>query len=330
MVIFGILRTLKTRKSSYLILILALILQFFDLAPMLNGRANFVSHPYQSPLQSNFWQEAKGSFRHIEMLPATVSLLKIYEPIAIYAAEQNMTLNWGYFARADYTRIYNNGVETIDRLKSGIVSSDTIYQFCDLSDVHAIESENLQGNIRFYQIDNFVLGLSSSNKVTQNLSAESGISELNLQDFRLAKFISSFDDKTIFIISGKGASFAGMDDETRHLLTTFGLKADQPVQSSDGYLAIFGRPFGMSVIEKRLPHTAQVRFSAGRHIGDYVLPFNLSVLSSSPSEKNLSSIRLNDKEYSSNREGINILAYDIPTGDITAKNFSSLYPGICP
>ena len=82
MVIFGILRTLKTGKWSYVILIIALLLQFFDLAPMLNGRTNFVLRLYQSPLQSNFWQEAKGSFRHIEMLPATYLLLKIYEPIA--------------------------------------------------------------------------------------------------------------------------------------------------------------------------------------------------------------------------------------------------------
>ena len=202
----------------------------------------------------------------------------------IYAAEQNMTLNWGYFARADYTRIYNKGAETLDRLKSGIVSSDTIYQFCKLSDVHDIQRENLQESIRFYQIDNNVLGLPTANEVTQNLAGESTLSEQNIEGFRLAKFISSFDDNTIFIISLERGFIRGMDDETRQLLTTFGLKTDLPIELSDGYLAIFGKPFGMSVIEKRSSHTAQVSFSAGKHIGEYILPFNLSIMSSSPSK----------------------------------------------
>jgi len=112
LVLFGLISLVRNIRYPILVLILALLLQLIDIQPLYVSKRINGLNQYQPNLQSEFWQNAAKTNQHIILIPATWPLSTIYEPIALYARQNKLTLNWGYFSRAQYNAIakYAEGV----------------------------------------------------------------------------------------------------------------------------------------------------------------------------------------------------------------------------
>lgn len=316
----------RAKKTAIFILIIGIFVQFIDVQPLIKTQQAFAFAKYQSPLKSTFWNQAKTSFHHIMLLPAD-RLISLYEPFAIYAAENRMSINWGYFARADYAAILNYGTEEIEKLASGNGENDTIYTFCNVADVDHIMTQNQSGNTTFINADHYFVGFSNLNPIQNKISSDEFISQEKIKAFSLGNYLHSDGKNKIFIMSGKGEYWKGTEDLTSQILSSSGLHVSN--QQPGGYLAIFGNGIGDQSVEIFGKDAAEVTYSQRSNVGSISLPFNLKFSSIINSTSNFSSIQINQAEYSINKNGLNIVSYDIETGAIESKNFYQFFPTLC-
>jgi len=117
-------------RFPVLILLVVVLLQFVDIRPLYQPKELTGISVFQSPLQSEFWKSAALTNKHVVIIPAK-KLRPPYEPFAMYAVRNQLTLNLGYFARSDeqasqniakkYGKIYN----PIDLMRRRYISSPT-------------------------------------------------------------------------------------------------------------------------------------------------------------------------------------------------------------
>ncbi|MCD4760624.1 DUF6311 domain-containing protein [bacterium] len=123
---FYILRTLKY-KIALLILILALALQIFDLSSILYQRGQkFEGQGWSNHLLQTDLALVTDDYQHISFLPVVPH--SNYMAFALYAAQNNMTLNNGFFARpiAGHEEYIS---QEIKQVKAGQIKAGTIYVF---------------------------------------------------------------------------------------------------------------------------------------------------------------------------------------------------------
>jgi hypothetical protein len=77
-----------------------------------------------------------------------------------------LTLNWGYFSRAQYDAIAKYAEGVWEDLKVGRADKETIYIFWD-SDGERLAQEYLSDHMLICQIDGFSVVFSVDNKLTQ-------------------------------------------------------------------------------------------------------------------------------------------------------------------
>lgn len=165
LVLFGLISLLRNSRYPVLVLSLALMLQYFDVQPLVQAIKFHGFKQYQSPLQAEFWQQAAKTNQHVMLMPATSDAINIYEPFALYALQNKLTLNWGYFARADYAAIENYANQTWEHLKVGQADPRTLYIFWDPAWV-ALAKEYLPAFMLLCQVNGYEIILSPENKLT--------------------------------------------------------------------------------------------------------------------------------------------------------------------
>ncbi len=164
-VLFGLISVIRNTRLSVLIITLALILQFIDLQPLFAEKRYNTFSLYQSPLQSEFWQEAAETNRHVFIIPASKAHA-IYEPLALYARQNQLTVNWGYFSRADLNAIRIHGEQVWEELKAGHSDRETIYVFWG-SDWETLAQDELTDQMLICKLDGYTMALSGENKLVQ-------------------------------------------------------------------------------------------------------------------------------------------------------------------
>ena len=164
-VVFGLASILRNYRWPGMVLLLALAVQYADLQPLIAIRKFDSFSSYESPLQAAFWEEAAQTNRHVLLLPASTQASTIYEPFAIYASRNHMTLNTGYFARADYAAIEAYGNQAWQDLKAGKADAETLYLVWD--ETWAAEARReLSGTMMVCQVDGYSVLLSPENAIT--------------------------------------------------------------------------------------------------------------------------------------------------------------------
>ena len=134
LVLFGIISVIRNTRFAIPLLFLAVALQFWDVHLLFYSKYFSGFTQYQSPLQSEFWQAAAQTNRHMILIPAdppTTETMMNYPPFALYARQNKMTLNWGYFARADYQGIAQYADQVWQGLKADHSDRQTLYIFWD-------------------------------------------------------------------------------------------------------------------------------------------------------------------------------------------------------
>ncbi len=119
----------KTRMWVAVVIVVGCaVLQIYDMNDKLReSRAYFTEQEWVNPLKNSFWNEILEHVDHISFIPEYVP--GMYEAIAFFAAQHELTLNTGYVVRAagrsneEFMRIEQ------ENLKKGIVADRTLYIF---------------------------------------------------------------------------------------------------------------------------------------------------------------------------------------------------------
>lgn len=161
-VLFGSINVIRGIRKQYfavIILLLSLGIQYVDLQPLIRERKEVVNEEYLSPLCSPFWEEAAQTYQHLMLLPAAKAHA-VYEPFAIYARQNQLTLNWGYFARANLGGIRDYGDQEWEALQAGHAKDDTFYVLWR-SEEADIAQRGLPGGLIVCQVDGYTVVLSA-------------------------------------------------------------------------------------------------------------------------------------------------------------------------
>ena len=163
--LFGLISVIRNTRYAAIIIFLALILQFVDIRPLYVSKQYNSFQEYQSPLQAEFWQAAAENNQHVFLIPASKAHA-IYEPFALFARQNQMTLNWGYFSRTDLNGIRILGEKVWEELQAGQSDTNTIYVFWG-SDWEKLAQDELSDQMLICKLDGFTVAISEENNLVQ-------------------------------------------------------------------------------------------------------------------------------------------------------------------
>jgi hypothetical protein len=191
-VLFGLVCIIRNSRFATPLLILALVIQLMDIQPLYSAKKTSGLMDYQSSLHSEFWPAAARENKHIVFIPTNNNMIKIYQPFALYARLNNITLNWGYFARADYPSIDHYAEQTWEDLLSNQSDNQTLYLFWDASWETKVENAFAK-NMVICHVDGYNVIMSEKNGMTQSNPAISKYCSFP-QIFDFNKTLSSSTD----------------------------------------------------------------------------------------------------------------------------------------
>ena len=124
---FGIISIIRNMRFPLMILALAIFLQVVDIQPLYSSKKMNGFFQYETKLQSEFWSVAAETNKNIVLIP--IPARPVYEPIALFARKNQMTVNWGYFARENQNEFENYNKSVLEGLMNGESKRDTLYIF---------------------------------------------------------------------------------------------------------------------------------------------------------------------------------------------------------
>jgi hypothetical protein len=164
-VLFGIISIVRNNRFAAIFLVLALLVQFIDLQPLFSVKKSINFETYTPSLQSEFWPAAAKSNQHILLIPAE-DAFDIYAPIALFARQSELTLNWGYFSRSDSGAIANYAIQAWQDLLANQSDPQTLYIFWGDEWV-AKAKQALSSKMLVCQVDGYEVVFSSKNPLVQ-------------------------------------------------------------------------------------------------------------------------------------------------------------------
>jgi hypothetical protein len=168
-VVFGLISIIRNFRHATLLLLPALVLQYFDLQPLIDSKKINELAEYNSRLGSEFWQQAAIDNRHLYLLPSSFNAAYIYEPFALYARQNRMTLNFGYLSRGDYKAMEEYGESIWEGLKTGQADPESLYVLWD-SEWDNFARQNLAEEMVICSVDGYTVILSIDNGLNRGYS----------------------------------------------------------------------------------------------------------------------------------------------------------------
>lgn len=160
-VLFGIISLIRNGRFVIPILIIALVLQFYDLSPLYQSKQLSGFREYAPKMDAEFWSQAGKSNDHLVVIP-----YEYYETLAVFAVRHDMTINAGYFGRTDYGEINDYTLDTWNDLLEGQMDDRTIYILSELSYLEKNKME-LPSQMYICSIDNYNLAFSFDNELSK-------------------------------------------------------------------------------------------------------------------------------------------------------------------
>jgi hypothetical protein len=167
LVLFGIIVVIRNTRFPIPILVVALLLQLIDIQPLYQPKKLTGLTSYQSPLQSEFWKAAAQVNEHLVIIPAR-RLRPPYEPFAMYAVRNNLTLNLGYFARYDEQAFEGYRQDVWEDLKSNRPDALTMYILSDPEYI-TFARQHLANAMFICEIDDFTVLFSVENELSSEI-----------------------------------------------------------------------------------------------------------------------------------------------------------------
>jgi len=168
LVLFGIIVMIRNVRFPAPLLLVVVLLQFYDIQPLFESKKLSDLTSYQSPLQSEFWDAAALTNQHIVIIPAK-KLRPPYEPFALYGVRNHLTLNLGYFTRSDTLAFKEYSEKVWEDLQAHRPDAQTIYILSDPEWI-TLAKENLADELFICEIDDFTVLFSAENGLAQRIS----------------------------------------------------------------------------------------------------------------------------------------------------------------
>lgn len=164
-VLFSLSQVIRGSRFAIAILLLAVLLQFFDLQPLYSSRRVPDSLVYQSPLKSEFWAAAASENKHVLLLPAAKAHM-VYEPFALFARKNKLTINWGYFSRANLGGIKEYGEQNWADILAGNADGESLFVFWDPEWTGFADGDAADWLV-VCQVDGYTVGVSPNNTLVR-------------------------------------------------------------------------------------------------------------------------------------------------------------------
>lgn len=125
--IFGIIR-LTSRKFALVILGICVLLQAADLTRASEFFHQRWSRKWNNPLVSEFWTEVPKHYKRIALV-MPLDAFDSYGPIALFASNNDMTINGGYLSRPDTKALSAVEQKLTEEMNTSKYRGDTLYVF---------------------------------------------------------------------------------------------------------------------------------------------------------------------------------------------------------
>ena len=168
------------RKYIYLLLSMCMLIQLYDLLPIIRLRYHVAeetyvakdnnNYQYMNSLQSPIWTELAKKYKHIEFLKIETTVHANYIDsfsLADLAIENNMTISNFPIARPNVELREEKNEKIFKELEQGEGKEDTIYIF-----ENPIDFLGKSMDIYIYKIDNIFVGLKNKVKISSEDNIE--------------------------------------------------------------------------------------------------------------------------------------------------------------
>jgi hypothetical protein len=161
LVLFGLIAAARNMRHPELLLLPILLIQFFDIQPLYSSKRVKGYAEYASKMQDSFWSEAAKTNKSIVIIPT-----EYYEQVVLYADKNHMTVNSGYFARADYQAMETNALQVWNDLLAGKSDPQTLYLLSEPKYVDSAAA-NLSKSMYVCNFNDYAVLFSRENEVAK-------------------------------------------------------------------------------------------------------------------------------------------------------------------
>lgn len=166
-VLFALVMIARNVRYPGVVIGFALLLQLLDLQPLYGSKAMQEFAVYQTPMQSVFWEAAADSNRHVVVLPAAKVREFGSDALAIWAVQQDLTLNYAYFARSDRVAIRDAAKVAWEGLLAGQSDPHTLYVFSAPEYIREAR-DALAETMIVCEVDGYTVAVSRDNAVAES------------------------------------------------------------------------------------------------------------------------------------------------------------------
>ena len=163
--VVSIVRNVPYPRVEYFLLF-ALFLQLADLQPLLTPRKITEPSQFQSQFESDFWQAAADANDHLVLIPTDEVPSHTGQHLALFARQNHLTFNWGYFARGQYRTIEKYANAIFDGLAAGKTDAGTIYLFWE-PEKKELARKQLSSSMLLCDVDGYLAAFSLDNPITR-------------------------------------------------------------------------------------------------------------------------------------------------------------------
>lgn len=170
--------------------------------------------------------------------------------------------------------------------------------------------------------------------VDYNVNASIGnknfyLGKANPNSLSLDEYLSGLDEDKFIIITIMDEGTAKLNDKILEQLQEFGFKEDLKGKDRYSYIAIGSKAPSVGVYEDLKKELIQKELNKGDKLGDYIIPFDATIVSAGYTVGNRSNTVIDGVEYSKQTRGMNIVVYDMKLNkvvdSITFDTYSSIY-----
>jgi hypothetical protein len=284
-------------------------IQVVEVTPMLQHFHNTFSQPAgkRTHLRSPFWEDAATQYESVVILPLN---LDNWARLSEFAASNRLNINYAYFARQSPSLEWAARQKIANLLKGNP----------DTGDLYIIKSPELLKDVcsRFGELDflayvnrEWVLAPGFDKKPSDYKDISISGTNSNCGQLSLAEFLTRYRDKLVVISVMHDASTL-INDQGQEVLHSIGLTQNLQQASGMSYIGIVwgGNPIYESLSPEKIDFVAK----RGEMIEGIQLPLDLNITSAGRiSGEEDAVININERDYSYQKNGVNIAVYDPQT-----------------
>jgi hypothetical protein len=313
--IFGISRVFAWRWRGWVpavILLSALGIQLVEVFPILNNFQNNFSDPQgkQTNLRSAFWEDAAANYDSLYILPLN---LDNWARLAEFAGDNRLNINYAYFARQSPS-LEINARQKMDDLREGKSVKGEMYVIKSPELLKTVCKEFGTREFLGYVNGEWVLAPGFNKQPDDYPEVAITGTNSNCEQLALPDFLEKYREK-IMVFSVMHDASNVVDEKSASLLKSFGLRDDLRQIPGMSYAAV---TFGGKVISEESDE-GRVEFSIlhGQTVNNIFVPVTIEIVSAGEiSGEEDSIIKINGRDFSYHRYGLNIAVIDPATGRV--------------